>query len=248
MKRHTTKKDGGGAGVAVRARGFTLLEVLVASAIMGIVLFALVSTANTSLQLWRETSEKVAVDREGRSGLALLAWDLQNIVQPTNVALRPHINTAVVNGDSSPTTLLRFLTLKPGDYQTNAADVGDVCYVEYRLADYGIERAFVGSSDTFSAISSGIFPSSGLEFQTLLTNVWRCKFWGLQGTNAEVAYSGTLQQANANERLRAIEYRVGLLDQKFMEVYRTNSDLAEAQGTNSLRWYQAMQPVAPPVQ
>jgi prepilin-type N-terminal cleavage/methylation domain-containing protein len=231
-----------------KQEGFTLLELLVASAVMGIVLFALVSTANTSLQLWRDTSSKAAVDREGRTGLALLSWDLQNIVQPTNVALRPHINTNEFTANDTTTTVLQFLTLKPRDYQTNSGDVGDVCYVEYRIEDGALKRAFVGSEATFTAIAGGNFPSGGLEFQTLVTNLWAGRFWGLQATATNVDYDGSYQQTSAAEVLRAVEYRLGLLDQKFMDLYRDNPALAEAQGTKSLRWYQAMQHVPSPSQ
>jgi prepilin-type N-terminal cleavage/methylation domain-containing protein len=234
------------------AAAFTLLEVLVASAIMGIVMFVLVSTANTSLQLWRGTSEKMAKDREGRSGLALLAWDLQNIVQPTNLTLRPWINTNNVIGSGSGQTVLRFLTLKPTDYQTNpATDLGDVCYVEYRFTSNSLTRAFVGSSTTFAAITNSTpsFPTpAASDFQTLIPNVWSFKFWGLESTNTNVAYnSSTGQQSSPAQTLRSIEYRLGLLDQKHMRLHRQNNLPAPVRDS-SLRYYQAIQPISPPAQ
>jgi hypothetical protein len=234
-----------------RPAAFSILEVLVASAIMGIVMFVLVSTANTTLQLWRVSSEKIAVDREGRSGLALLAWDLQNIVQPTNLALRPWIYTNIVVNGSAPIPILSFLTRKPADYQHPSDDLGDVCYVEYRYTNYSITRAFVGSSNTFSAIRSGAFPTNfATNFETLATNVWRIKLWGLPSTNANIAYGSTGQQSAAGESLRAIEYRLGILDGKYMKLYSApNGDkLAAAQNFQSLRWYQGIQPVSPPTQ
>jgi hypothetical protein len=216
---------------------------------MGIVMFVLVSTANTSLQLWRGTSEKMAVDREGRSGLALLAWDLQNIVQPTNLALRPWINTNIFNSGTANAPVLRFLTLKPADYQDPATDFGDVCYVEYRFTNYSLIRAFVGSRDTFTSLQGGSFPNPAQNrFETLATNIWICKFWGLQDSAAMVGYNaGSGQQSVTNQNLRSVEYRLGILDQKFMKLYRNNSALAAAQETNGIRWYQGIQPVPPPV-
>jgi prepilin-type N-terminal cleavage/methylation domain-containing protein len=235
-----------------RCAAFTLLEVLVASAIMGIVMFVLVSTANTSLQLWRGTSEKMAVDREGRSGLTLMSWDLQNIVQPADISLRPWINTNILTTNTAPTPVLRFLTLKPLDYQTNAAtDLGDVCYVEYRLTNNSIMRAFVGSSMTFSNLVSGNFPSPPeSEFQLLVPNVWACKFWGLTATDTNISYGNTGEQSSTNQTLRSIEYRLGILDKKFMDLYTGpgGDNLARAQQNKNTRWYQATQPVSPPIQ
>lgn len=241
------------SAIARRATpAFTLLEVLVASAIMGIVMFVLVSTANTSLQLWRGTSGKMAVDREGRTGLALLAWDLQNIVQPSNEALRPWINTNLFTTGTAEYPVLRFLTLKPADYQ-GAADLGDVCYVEYRFTNNSLMRAFVGSALTFESLTNSppTFPTNAAtNFETLVPNVWTAKFWGLASTNTYILYSNAGAdrgiQADPAQALRSIEYRLGILDQKFMDTYRSDPSLAALQGTNSLKWYQAIQPVAPP--
>jgi prepilin-type N-terminal cleavage/methylation domain-containing protein len=245
--RHPSSALGGSA-----ASAFTLLEVLVASAIMGIVMFVLVSTANTSLQLWRGTSEKIAKDREGRTGLALLAWDLQNIVQPTNLTLRPWINTNNVIGSPSGQTVLRFLTLKPADYQTDpATDLGDVCYVEYRYTNNSLARAFVSSSNTFAALtnSTPAFPSPpDSAFQTLVPNVWSFKFWGIESTNTNVAYNPSNgEQSSPAQTLRSVEYRLGLLDQKHMRLHRADPTSLPAQvRDSSIRWYQAIQPVLPP--
>jgi len=233
---------------------FTILEVLVASAIMAIVMFVLVSTANTSLQLWRGTSEKIAVDREGRAGIALLSWDLQNIVQPTNIALRPWININLFNGPTASEPVLKFLTLKPADYQANTnTDLGDVCYVEYRFTNRSLMRAHLSSARTFAALSATTprFPDPApTDFQTLVPNVWTCRFWGTGSTDANIGYTTTGQQSSTNQPLRSIEYRLGLLDQKFMKLYTgpNGDNLALAQKTNGIRWYQAIQPVSAPVQ
>lgn len=230
------------------APAFTLLEVLVASAIMGIVMFVLVSTANTSLQLWRGTTEKIAVNREGRTGMALLAWDLQNIIQPTNTALRPHINVQNISGNSATEPVLRFLTLKPTDYQQQPQDLGDVCYVEYRYTNNSLMRAFVGSADTFASLQVGEFPPvNDSDFQTLVPNVYACKFWGLQSVGSDVTYDNKGRQSLPAQSLRSIEYRIGVLDQKLMKLYKSGVQLVPKQLSESLRWYQAIQTVSPPV-
>ena len=143
--------------------GFTLLEVLVASAVLGMVMVILLGSVTTSLSIWRNTEANMAADREGRSAFQILAADLANAVVPTNPAMWP---ASVSNG-----TVLRFLTLKPADYQNAAGgDTGDVCFVEYTVRSNALLRAFVGSSATFSALSAGAFPSAPTP-QLLATNI-----------------------------------------------------------------------------
>jgi prepilin-type N-terminal cleavage/methylation domain-containing protein len=158
--------------------GFTLLEVLVASAILGIVMMVMLSTLSTSMNLWRNTESKAASDREARASGLLLAQDLASIVVPANSNLWPRILTNRVGRDS--TLFLRFLTVKPADYQSSAADIGDVCYVEYAVlpATTGsgreLRRLFWPSGKTYTdVIAKGAFPAAQpqTEFQSLGLNL-----------------------------------------------------------------------------
>ena len=153
--------------------GFTLLEVLVACAVLGLVLTILLGSVTTSLSIWRNTEASMAADREGRSVFQMLADDLANAVVPTNTSgpmtnLWPQVRS---NG-----AWIGFLTLKPRDYQdTNAGDIGDVCYVEYSVrAQSGsnvLVRGFLGSRATFNAISTGPALPTGVTNQMLATNI-----------------------------------------------------------------------------
>jgi hypothetical protein len=209
-------------------------------------MFVLVSTANTSLQLWRGTSEKMAVDREGRSGMSLLAWDLQNIVQPANITLRPQIQTTTAN-NPPPAVPLRFLTRKPRDYQNTNSDLSDICFVEYRFENNSIRRGFVGSNATLAAITNSVprFPTP-LSYEVLATNLYQFRAWGYQSNSLPVTYSPQGIQTDPNQVLRSIEYRMEVVDQKFMKMYRTNSQLATAQGYKSRKFFQAIEEVSPP--
>jgi len=137
---------------------FTLLEVLVASVVLAIVMAILLSTLTTSISLWRTTEASIAAGREGRAGELLLAQDLANALVPTNPSLWPQVTS----------NSLGFLTLRSPDYQSGAGDLGDVCFVEYRVEDdpdnadpnfVALTRAFVGSAETFTALSGGTFPT-----------------------------------------------------------------------------------------
>jgi prepilin-type N-terminal cleavage/methylation domain-containing protein len=154
--------------------GFTLIEVLVAAAVLGIMLVVLLSSVTTSLSIWRNTEDRIAADREGRSAYQMIAQDLASAVVPANTNLWPRIT------NTPQTSSLRFLTLKPADYQDTTKDFGDVCYVEYvvdrRAGSNFITRKFVGSADTyqqlknpagaFTALSANAAPS-----QLLATNI-----------------------------------------------------------------------------
>ena len=136
---------------------FTILEVLVASAILSILVVILLGTLSATLALWRNTDNKVTADREGRCALLILGQDLANAVMPTNPALWPRLVT-----NDGGAVFLQFLTLKPQDYQ-DAGNVGDVCYVEYAVDTNArsLVRLFRGSADAFTNILiKGAFTNS----------------------------------------------------------------------------------------
>jgi prepilin-type N-terminal cleavage/methylation domain-containing protein len=151
--------------------GFSLIEVLVASAILGIVMVVLLGTLTTSLTLWRNTEKKMSADREGRAAELLLAQDVGSIVMTADTNFWPRVQT------SGGIVSLQFLVLKPSDYQSPGQNnVGDVCFVEYgvRGADSVLLRNFVGSARTYSDILlEGTFPSAfdAAQAQVLATNL-----------------------------------------------------------------------------
>lgn len=158
------------------AHGFTLIEVLVSSAVLGVLMLILLGAVTNSLSTWRVTEARMAADREARSGFQILADDLANAVVPTNTSgpltnLWPQIR--------SDGAKIGFLTLKPTEYQ-NATndDFGDVCFVEYEVRPQAgtniLTRRFVGSKETFGTISSNppSMPTNSSALpQLLATNV-----------------------------------------------------------------------------
>lgn len=136
----------------VGTRAFSLLEVLVASAVLAIVLSVLLGTLTTSLGLWRTTESKLTADREARAAELLIAQDLANVVLPSDTNLWPRTN----NG------YFQFLTQKPGDYQpTGGNNSGDVCFVEYYIdrTNNSFMRLFLASEETYQTILSAATPS-----------------------------------------------------------------------------------------
>ena len=164
------------------ASGFTLLEVLVASAVLGVVMVILLGTLTTSMALWRNTEGKLSADREGRSAELLLAQDVAGAVMTTNPQLWPRVNGG----------RLQFLTAKPADYQrVDEGDVGDVCLVEYAVEpdNHSLVRSFLKSKATYNLLrNSGgsSLPSasgSGADPQLLATNVLKNMHDAVRGMN-----------------------------------------------------------------
>jgi len=155
--------------ISRRCAAFSLLEVLVASAVLSIVLMILLGALTTSLSLWRTTESKLYADREGRAAELMMADDLASAVVPSDDRLWPRVDK-----DS-----LQFLTLKPVDYQSKQGNnKGDICFVEYIFdrPNNALKRIFYSSEKTFNDILNKPapgFPNPGgnANAQLLATNI-----------------------------------------------------------------------------
>jgi prepilin-type N-terminal cleavage/methylation domain-containing protein len=162
------------------ATGFSLVEVLVASAVLSIVLAIMLGTMATSLSLWRNTENKLAADREGRAAELLMAQDLSGVLLPEDKELWPQLNRGY----------LQFLTAKSVEYQSQKANnAGDVCFVEYFVdQERGqITRRFVASEETYEdIIKVGSFPApGGQDAQLVATNLLPRPSDAVRGMNLE---------------------------------------------------------------
>ncbi|MBU3664495.1 MAG: prepilin-type N-terminal cleavage/methylation domain-containing protein [Chthoniobacterales bacterium] len=137
------------------SEAFSLVEVLVASAVMGILMMILLGTMGATLSLWRTGERKISADREGRALQLMLMQDLRNVVMPRSPALWPRV---VSNGANIH---LQFLALLPTDYQTNPSDAGDICFIDYALVpgERRLMRSFKGSAETLAVLQAGSFPA-----------------------------------------------------------------------------------------
>lgn len=154
------------------AAGFTLMELMVSSALIGIVMMILLTATTGSMSIWRSSERAIAVDREGRNALALISDDLANMI-PVSSDSPEHMQPrfAVWNDQ----VFMEFLVLRPLDYQDEAAgNVGDICYVRYRYRDNRIERATADSAATFAALRERERPLAD-NFEVLSENL--PSFW-----------------------------------------------------------------------
>ena len=157
------------------APGFTLIEVLVSSAVLAIVLAVMFSALSTSMSLWRNTENKIVADREARAVELLLGRDLANVIMPPATNFWPRVTN--INNVS----YLKFLTATPADAQpATAANAGDVCYVEYAVLPSTngpgreVRRLFWPSSKTYTdVLRAGAFPGpqAANQFESLGLNL-----------------------------------------------------------------------------
>lgn len=210
---------------------FTLVEMLVSSAVIGIMMAVLLGITSTSLNLWRGSEEAIGVDREGRTAMALISQDLAGVVVPSQ-DLAPELDEA-----TNAAVPLRFLTTKPLDYQdAEAGDVGDVCFVEYRFRDHALLRGFSGSAATFDALPD--FPTvTDDKFEMLATNVLQFKVWQWDREGNPV--TGDASAAT-------IDVRLEVVDAKDLDNLRRNPQLLEAQGYKSRKYFFTRHAVPPP--
>ena len=201
--------------------GFTLIELLVSSAIIGVMMMILLSATSASLGMWRGAERRIAVDREGRTGMALMADDLANMMVIT--AVPPKFSPPDANG-----VFMQFPVLRPLDYQgQGAANVGDVCYVFYRY-DSGqkkILRSHVDSRVTFVSVKLGSAPAAS-GYELLADNVTEVNV----NTYDDQGKSGT-----AATNTNSVNLSVGVVDKQEME--NINRDISIPDGKTSKQYF-----------
>lgn len=194
---------------------FTLLELLVAMAVLSIILVVLMNVVQSATALWRSSENRMETYREARAALQVMASDLANLVPSTNTA---HFRTNI-----SSTNQLAFLAMLPQSSQ-GTGDLGDVCAVGY-FVGYGskspigagsvqalnLYRFFLGSNATFSNLSNGSspFPTSdfsvsGINSEILARNILGITVRGL-ATNAAGFINWTQSPADPTPDLLEIE-------------------------------------------
>jgi prepilin-type N-terminal cleavage/methylation domain-containing protein len=164
-------------------QGFTILELLVSAAILGIVMFVMLAAMDTGMRLWKTTQDKIVIDREARSAFSLIAEDLKSMFNPPLPVPAPVFQNPA-GGDGK---FMEFLVLKSPGYQSqnssaSAGNVGDVCYVRYSFRNNQILRAFADSKPTFDALQNNQFPVGDAIEEVLAINI-RSVAVGTHGPN-----------------------------------------------------------------
>lgn len=142
-----------------RARGFTLMELMVSMAIGSIVLFVAASMLGTAGDSYDRIAGDVASDRDARAAISQLTLDLSSALFHKECAFD-------TSAKSWPSDSMGFLTLQPLEAQTQVGRIGDVCAVHYYIQDITsggstvrcLMRGFLESAPTFAALSQTPVP------------------------------------------------------------------------------------------
>lgn len=212
-------------GVPGVCSGFTLLELLVSTAVIGIVMLVLLSATSAGLGLWRGAEQRIFVDREARNGMALIADDLANML-PT--AFGSPLNPVFSKEGSD--FFMAFPVVRPAVYQeSDAANVGDLCYVYYRYinSEKRIYRSSVDSKATFEALQGGSPPVASL-YDVVADNVTFLEYntYDAQGRESLDAHSLSLgigvidkQERENLERNPPIPMPAGRTTERYFSIY-----------------------------
>ena len=145
-----------------KSAAFTLAELLIATAITGLIVILLGQIFSSASAMWRTGTERIDAFRDARAALQLMATDL---------------GRANINGDAQ---MLKLIPSSDGTYAVEADAItpvknsgkSDLCAVEYYLfwsdttKTFTLMRRFKGS-DMLSNGSNGYLATSTPDFSTI---------------------------------------------------------------------------------
>jgi prepilin-type N-terminal cleavage/methylation domain-containing protein len=116
-----------------QSHGFTLLEVLVSTAILAVILVLLLGMTDGATRIWREGERKREVAREIHAGLQIISEDLRSAVLTTNPESLLIDHATRINGDEDPGEKIFFLVSHPSEMR-HSGHKGDLCATGYFVA------------------------------------------------------------------------------------------------------------------
>jgi hypothetical protein len=139
---------------------FTLLEVLVSSAILVIVIGLLIFMANHTTQLWHHGESRRNASRELRAGLEIITEDLHSAVLTTNPS-----TLAITKNENLGSRL--FFTVSHPSEMRSVGNEGDLCATGYFIAEDAQSKGSGKSYNLYRFHASGDAVSKAFEKNTL---------------------------------------------------------------------------------
>jgi prepilin-type N-terminal cleavage/methylation domain-containing protein len=145
-----------------RSYGFTLVEILVATAMMAILLTVVLSITNNFMKGWNQTSGKLSTSSDAKLALDYLSRDLSSAIFRNDQSewLETQLNK---NVGPNPylvrnTSLVNFFTPVVDESGSTTGDISAVCYeLESQtffegsdISTFGLYRTLVSPQDTFN--------------------------------------------------------------------------------------------------
>ncbi|CAI8274483.1 MAG: Uncharacterised protein [Opitutia bacterium UBA7350] len=151
-----------------RRSAFTLIEIMVATAVMVILVGLVIQITNEVLKVWNRSSGKLSANSEARLAMEFLTQDLETAVFRDNRMQWLRVEGPVSAGDSyaDQTVALKFFApaLDRPKMDAQGNDIpGDICGIAYRLSYqeaydqsltkvYALYRNIVDSKKTFNEL------------------------------------------------------------------------------------------------
>lgn len=150
-----------------RLSAFTLIEIMVATAVMVILIGLVIQITNEVLKVWNRSSGKLSANSEARLAMELLTQDLETAVFRDNGMQWLRVEGPVDAGDSyaDQTVALKLFAPaldRPKKDAAGNAIPGDICGIAYQLAFkeaytngpkiYALYRNIVDPKITFNAL------------------------------------------------------------------------------------------------
>lgn len=126
------------------SHAFTLLEVLVAVTVLGLLVVLLMGLVDSATKLWRANENRVETYREARVALNMIASELRSIVPSTNSAY-----FFLENSNNNEDSKIGFLSAMPLSSQ-DADSKSEVCAVGYFLAEGNLSDLDSSSEKTWN--------------------------------------------------------------------------------------------------
>lgn len=162
-----------------RKRGFTLIELMVATAIMTLLVLAVMGVTSHVLSTWSSASGRLGANAEARSALQYLGDDLETlVVRPKRqVWLEVDYDNVDVGGKTTRFPNISLVTATEHRLRSDT-DYGNICAVNYQLAFRhplvdgaellpapvaGLYRKVMSPSNTFSQVLTPQVPQGGGE-------------------------------------------------------------------------------------
>ncbi len=177
---------------AVKKSAFSLIELLVAMAVLSLLVVMMLGLVDSATKLWRDSENRVDAYREARAALGIMSRDLRNVLATTNTnffllnedgAFAKAPLGAETNTNSASAAF--FLTALPVNAQEDGKNKSDICEVGYFLGferltgaenrTLNLYRFFVSSDDTFARLGGGSnfagVPLAGARSELLARNI-----------------------------------------------------------------------------
>lgn len=210
-----------GNGMRINRGGFTLVEVLVAVAVLAMLVLLVAQMVNGAMRITSGGRKLMDADDEARLAFEMMGADISRIAKFPGI--EPSFSNNVAGNDS-----FYFFTTAPGYFSGPSAQRSDTTLVGYRITSHGLERyakALAWDDIDYSISSTAVLSDSNCH--VIAPSVFRMEYAllmkpgsinGTNGANSQAVTNGINSYSktnNAGQGLRdvsAVVVAIAVLD------------------------------------